>query len=84
MEVLPERDVFGTNIRMEKSGESYIGMFDQEYALHKYTFPDGRVFYEAVQASPWSSGPCFFLALKDERGEWVGESLWSEEEIENA
>ena len=50
--------------------------------LFAYTFPDGRVLREEVQTEPWSSGPCYLLALKDEQGNWVPESLWTEEEIE--
>ncbi|MEK9180319.1 MAG: hypothetical protein AAB897_02815 [Patescibacteria group bacterium] len=42
------------------------------------------MFYEEVQAEPWSSGPVFFLALQDEDGNWVAETLWPEEDIENA
>lgn len=66
----------------EPSMNFYQGMFDDEYPLHRYVFSDGRVLVEAVQAEPWSSGPCFFLALKDKNDEWVKESLWRNEEIE--
>lgn len=60
--------------------------------LQEYTLPNGRVIREYVQAEPWSSGPCYFLALEemhiDHEGKehWtpVEESLWSEEEIANA
>lgn len=83
-ETLPTREVYGSNVRHEDSGQRFTGMFDNEYTLTRYVFPDGRVLTEAVQADPWSSGPCFFLALKDETGAWVKESLWTEEEIERA
>lgn len=62
----------------------YCGMFEDEYSLHRYTMPDGKVYQEYVQAQPWSSGPCFFLALEDEDGKGVPESFWSEEDINNA
>ena len=78
------RRVYGSSVRKEESGSSFSGMFGDTYPLHTYTFPDGRVYAESVQAEPWSSGPCFFLALKDENGAWVPESLWSEEAIANA
>lgn len=78
------RTITKSSVEMEPSGGHYFGMYGVEHPLSKYTFPDGRVFYEAMQADPWSSGPVFFLALKDENGEWVKESLWSDEEIENA
>ncbi len=71
-------------VRQEPSGRSYSGMFGDEYPLYKYTFREGDVFYEEVQAEPWSSGPVFFLALQDEDGNWVAETLWPEEDIENA
>ena len=49
--------------------------------LNKYIFPDGTEYFEYIQAEPWSSGPCYFLALKDRNGNIVQESLWTEEEI---
>ena len=86
VEDLGEHDVFGSDVKKEKSGETFHGMFPEEetYPLYRYTFPDGHVFEEAVQAEPWSSGPVIFLALKNENGEWVEESLWLQEEIDNA
>ncbi|MBX9690109.1 MAG: hypothetical protein K2X27_25585 [Candidatus Obscuribacterales bacterium] len=49
--------------------------------LHRYTLPDGRVYVEHVQCAPWSGGPCYYIALKDQfTGEWVPESLWTDEE----
>lgn len=84
VERVPDILVYQSAVRIEPSGRYYRGMFGDQYALNKYTLPDGTVYYEGVQAEPWSSGPVFFLALKDEKGNWVPESLWSEEEIENA
>ena len=69
--------------KIEKCG-GFQGMFETEHPLNRYTFPDGRVFQEFVQAEPWSSGPCFFLALKDGEGREVLESLWSDEDINDA
>ena len=82
-ERMPDKLVYKSSVHSEPSGH-YTGMFDQEHGLTKYTFPDGKVYQEAVQADPWSSGPVFFLALKDENGNWVPESLWSDEAISNA
>jgi len=81
---LEPRPVYESSVKMEESGEFYSGMFEGKYPLHKHTFPDGRVYFEKVQAEPWSSGPVFFLALQDEKGNWVKKSLWSQEEINNA
>ena len=84
VEGVPDQPIHGSTVRSEPSGESFTGMFEDEYPLRKFTFPDGRVFYERVQADPWSSGPVFFLALQDERGRWVPQSQWTEEQIQAA
>lgn len=72
----------------EENGDFYLGMFGDLYPLLRYTFRHGdmtgRVLTEYVQAAPWSSGPVFFLALKDEGGNPVPESLWNDEDIKNA
>jgi hypothetical protein len=70
---------FTKNAKKEENGNSFPGILGDEYPLHKYTFPDGQVYYEKVEAVLWESGPCFYLALVDEEGNWVPESLWLEE-----
>ncbi len=65
------------------TGNKWIGMFDDGGDLHEYTLLDGKKVTEYVQASPWSSGPCIFLALRDETGSPVPESLWDDKEIDN-
>lgn len=77
-----EREVTKDPRKIEKCG-SFCGMFDEECPLHRYTMPNGKVYEEYVQADPWSSGPCFFLALRDENGP-IEETLWSDEDIDNA
>lgn len=42
------------------------------------------VYREKVQAEIWSSGPMYFVALTDPDGNWVEESLWTENEMENS
>lgn len=65
------------------SGGTYSGY--DEYPLHIYLSPSGDTLYwEALQEVIWSSGPMMFLALKDESGNWIKESLWTPEEMENA
>lgn len=81
---LEPRPVQKSSVNPEASGEFYFGMFETEHTLYKYTFPDGRCYFERKQAAPWSSGPVHFLALQDENGDWVSESLWAEEAIEAA
>lgn len=61
------------------------GAWNPEVAtLHQYTFPDGRVYREYVQAAPWSGGPCYFIALKDRLGQPVPESIWTDDELASA
>ena len=60
------------------------GAWDDNVAdLRRFTMSDGTVYEEFVQAKPWSSGPCYFIALK-RFGMPVEKSLWTEEEINNA
>jgi hypothetical protein len=60
----------------------FFGMFEQEYKLNAYLLKDGKKIYEKLQASPWSSGPMFFLALVDENDEWIEATKWDEKVIE--
>lgn len=59
---------------------SYYGMFENEYVLYEYSLKDGRTAQEYVQASPWHSGPVFFLGLKVSSGE---KFEWPEQNIDN-
>ena len=83
VETIPNRPVNGSSVAKEPSGENYAGYFE-EFPLYKYTFPDGQVYCEKLQDSIDSAGPVLFLALINEVGEWVEESLWTEEEMEAA
>lgn len=58
---------------------TFAGMFGDEYPLHQRELRDGRTADEYLQASPWSSGPVFFIVLRVSSGE-VYE--WTEEEME--
>jgi hypothetical protein len=80
-EKIEPRPIYQSSIKKEESGEFYLGMFDNTYPLHKYTFPDGRIYFEVLQVERWSSGPVHFLALQDENRNWIPESLWTEEDI---
>lgn len=80
-----EHPVHASSVKREDTEKCWYGMFEgEETPLAKYTFPDGRVYFEDVQAEPWSSGPLIFLALKDDKGNWIPESLWSDEEVQAA
>jgi hypothetical protein len=69
----------GSAIRQREVGE-FEGMFGEPHPLNAYEI-EGRWYEEYVQADPWASGPCVFLALKDEAGEPLEELLWSDDEI---
>jgi hypothetical protein len=59
------------------------GAWDEHVAdLHKYLMPDGSEFEEFVQATPWSSGPCYFIALRSSQGTICQDSLWTDQELE--
>jgi hypothetical protein len=59
--------------------------YDSENELYRYKFDDGRILEDYVQAEPWSSGPCTFMALRDAVSkEPLTETLWSEEDIQKA
>lgn len=62
----------------------YEGMFGNPYTLWEYQTSTLGIVREYVQAAPWSSGPCHFLALKDVEGNPISDSLWSQEDIDNA
>ena len=74
----------GSDVERFETNDCYVGMGFQEYVLYQYKMTDSSIYKEDVQAEPWSSGPVFFLALKDAKGAWVKESLWTDEEIDNA
>lgn len=42
----------------------YSGMFMEEYDLYRRQLTGGGYADEFLQASPWSSGPCFFIGLQ--------------------
>ena len=72
-----------TCLCVQPSGNKIYGMFDNEYDLMLYhNKHTGETYTEWVQASPWSSGPCIFLALRDSDGTVIQESVWTQEEVE--
>lgn len=68
----------------EPTGLKYSGMFGQEYDLFNHKLKSERFAEEYLQASPWSSGPMFFLGLKvyDFDGTEIRDFKWTEEEIQ--
>lgn len=57
-----------------------LGMFGTTCPLFRHRLKDGRTADEYLQASPWSSGPMFFIGLKVSDGK---EFNWPQEEIDN-
>lgn len=73
---LPE--LISTNLK------EITGMFNEHVDfLRQYETHTGEKVETFIQAEPWSSGPCIFLALKySESG--IAFCLWGDEEINNA
>jgi len=76
----------GRTVPISKKLKPVEGMFDEVvHVLKEYETYDGIKIEEYVQAQPWSSGPCIFLALRNaETKEPILQTLWDEEEIDNA
>jgi len=55
---------------------------EEQIKWNKYLLKNGRWVYEYAQESPWASGPVHFLALKNEEGEVIKETLWTKEEMD--
>ena len=53
--------------------------------LHKYILPDGRIYREAEQTTLFSKegydSVKVYLALKNEKGNWIPNSLWRKQEM---
>ncbi len=79
-EVMPPKEVETSLVESDWNGDFCSGYDD--HPLRKYIFPDGKVYFEYEQAQYSSSGPVFFLALKDEDGRPVQKSLWSKKAIQ--
>lgn len=50
--------------------------------LRTYKDDSGYIIREKLQATPWSSGPCYFVALQDEEGNFIEDLMWTEAEID--
>ncbi len=82
------RFVRESKVRVEKSGEifkvqgegnEFEGGDLYKYDMYKYIFTDGNVLFERPQKQ--SAGYNFFTALQDINGNWIKESLWTDEMI---
>lgn len=76
---------FEREVREVKLAEvvGYIrGRYRQYVApRRRYTMHDGRVLTEVVQNIAHCGGPNYFVALVDEKGNFVPQSLWTEERM---
>lgn len=81
-------EVFESGVKVENVGSYTAKHGGAEYALRKFTMPDGKVYIEDVQGDVlWGSldpkSPChrtvstIYMALKDEEGKWIEKTLWS-------
>lgn len=70
------------NCATRQPADVYETAWNGCWPLHLYTMKDGTVYMEYVQETPWSSGPMYFLGLKDKDGNPIKDLLWTEEEIE--
>lgn len=76
--------VCGTATALAKSKTGrYEGMYMKEYPLYRHHFSNGYA-DEFLQASPWNSGPVFFLGLLiyDNMGKFKEVIEWTTEAIE--
>jgi hypothetical protein len=66
-----------------KELETIFGMFGEPInKTYLYEDSDGKKFESFIQAEPWSSGPCTFMALRwADTKELINGCYWSEEEI---
>lgn len=74
--------------RLVRSAEAkfykhFNGKTVKEFPLCRYETPDG-VFYEDVQLELPNSKREALLALRDENGNWVRETLWPEKALSHA
>lgn len=81
-ELCPHCKGFLSQSLKSKTYAHYSGMFSDKYPLDEYVTHHGITMREIVQASPWSSGPVFFICLEDEYGNLKFQ--WSEKEIDDA
>ena len=84
-EKMPRRQIIEVNFR--ETDNIIMGMLEEEVRrIREYDLANGQgIIEEFVQAQPWSSGPCIFMALrfKDSKKP-VMQSLWSNKDIDEA
>lgn len=54
----------------------------EKLVLYEYIFDDGSYIYEDIQTTRCYGSVLYFMALKDSNDNWITETLWKNEEIE--
>ena len=81
--IVSETHIEQQTITVREKYSTFLQAFNEDpEILYKHTLENGDVYYEFLQCEPWSSGPCYFIALKDKEGKVAEESLWTDEELE--
>ncbi len=81
-----DRNVEVNLVQVENIGEISV-LHCKWFPMYRYTMPDGTVFEEYLQASPWSGGPHLYMGLvrvtqgKRKYRRVVKESLWTDSEM---
>lgn len=76
-----DRPVHSPLVEVMPIQKIYTDSVGTTHVLYEYYFPDGRRYSEEVQKECFLMKTILFRALKDEQGDWVKGSLWSEEAI---
>ena len=69
---------FVAHAKKELTGE-HVRLYEASRPLYRYTLPNGRVYTEKIQSQRQSKNQ--FLALENEHGIWLIDSLLSRSEI---
>ncbi|TSC82541.1 MAG: hypothetical protein G01um101419_547 [Parcubacteria group bacterium Gr01-1014_19] len=79
---VPDREVFESTVKSEESGFRINESPWLDCPLMMYTMPDGKSYIEQAQQRGVSDSYGFvLLALQDQQGNWLPESLWTPGEI---
>lgn len=78
-------ETINDEINSIETGQEVTGMFEElVHKIREYPLKNGKVVEEYIQAEPWSSGPCIFMALRyKDTKKPIRASLWSQKEIDN-
>ncbi|MHA2063462.1 MAG: hypothetical protein ACXABY_03680 [Candidatus Thorarchaeota archaeon] len=77
-----DEEVWEWEVEVYQETNSWYG---EGYSLKRYRLANGLWVYEYIQAEPWSSGPCTFLALSwtPDGKDPIEATLWSDGVLDN-